>query len=199
MEEPPAPRRGRRPCLTDDPRYSVCYGIAQIDSNSLLVKAWNAAGGIVDEIGKFAEKFSKNPYIMAFNRIRRLVGKAEFYCNLYPIYLDSFNARPFPDPVPVGTFREVRNDGTRFYALLKSRWTKEQAVDQIVQVARNFVLDSIINSDKKTSKEGKDAAKEQARSGSTGCISRAATRSSVWPSKWDSSSRRAKCRSTNAT
>jgi hypothetical protein len=151
------------PCLTDDPRYSVCYGIAQIDSNSLLVKAWNAAGGIVDEIGKFAEKFSKNPYIMAFNRIRRLVGKAEFYCNLYPIYLDSFNARPFPDPVPVGTFKEVRNDGTRFYALLKSRWTKEQAVDQIVQVARNFVLDSIINSDKKTSKEGKDAAKEQAR------------------------------------
>lgn len=151
------------PCLTDDPRYSVCYGIAQIDSNSLLVKAWNAAGGIVDEIGKFAEKFSKNPYIMAFNRIRRLVGKAEFYCNLYPIYLDSFNARPFPDPVPVGTFKEVRNDGTRFYALLKSRWTKEQAVDQIVQVARNFVLDSIIDSDKKTSKEGKDAAKEQAR------------------------------------
>ncbi|MGJ5817698.1 hypothetical protein [Paludibaculum fermentans] len=151
------------PCLTDDPKYALCYSIAQIDSNSLLVKAWNAAGGIVDEIGKFAEKFSKNPYIMAFNRIRRLVGKAEFFCNIYPVYLDSFNARPFPDPVPVGTFREVRNDGTRIYALLKSRWTKEQAVDQIVQVARNFVLDSIINGDKKTSKEGKDAAKEQAR------------------------------------
>lgn len=151
------------PCLADDVQYSTCYAIAQIDSNSLLVRAWQAAGGIVDEIGRLAEKFTRNPYVIAFNRIRSVVGKAEFYCNLYPIYLDSFNARPFPDPVPVGGFREVRNDGTRVFALLKARWTREQAVDQLVQTARNFLIDSVIDADTKTSKEGKDAAREQAK------------------------------------
>jgi hypothetical protein len=150
------------PCLADDPQYAICYGIAQIDSKSLLARGWKAVGGFVDQIGNLFEKFSKNPYVIAFNRIRRLVGKAEFYCNIYPIYLDSFNARPFPDPVPVGGFREVKNDGTRVFALLKSRWTKEQAVDQLVQAARNFLLDGIINQDKKSSKELKDQAKKDA-------------------------------------
>jgi hypothetical protein len=150
------------PCLADDPQYAICYGIAQIDSKSLLARAWRAVGGIVDQIGNLAEKFSKNPHVILFNRIRRVVGKAEFYCNIYPIYLDSFNARPFPDPVPVGGFREVKNDGTRIFALLKSRWTKEQAVDQLVQAARNFLIDAIIDQDSKSSKELKDQARKDA-------------------------------------
>lgn len=150
------------PCLSDDSLYNTCYSIAQIDSNSLIARAWRAVGGVVDEIGKLVDKFAKDPRVILFNRIRHLAQKAEFFCNLYPVYLDSFNARPFPDPVPVGGFREVRNDGTRVFALLKSRWTREQAVDQIVQAARGFLIDSVINADKKTSKEGKDAAKDLA-------------------------------------
>ncbi|MCX6625190.1 MAG: hypothetical protein NTY38_29845, partial [Acidobacteria bacterium] len=134
--------------ILNDPTYRVCLGAKLNEVRGVLNRnGWDsflaALGNLLATLSDVTG-IDKVPQIMWTKKMLEISSKPEYWCNLYPIKLVTFWARPSPTPIPGYDYRESgrqgRNLGTEIYATFKQVWTKEEAADALV----GYLTDKIV-------------------------------------------------------
>jgi hypothetical protein len=148
-----------------DPTYKLCLSAMLNETRGVLERtAWDA---FLDAMANMLATISdvtgldKIPGAAFTKKMIEISSKPEYWCNLYPIKLVTFWARPFPNPIPGYDYRESGrqgpNLGTELYAMFKQVWTREQAADALVGALTDKIVDKSKEKMKKLSDNQKEA------------------------------------------
>lgn len=157
-----------------DPLYSTCLKLLNHELNAVLNRSifdrlYDLLATTIDTTTEVATEVGQLRGISLFNKFRKLGGRAETFCQLYPMALTGFSLTSSPDPIPYLDFLETSDDtppivnrGTRINARFQSLMSKEQAASRAADVVGELIKQGAKGVTKKASEKTKNDAVKRA-------------------------------------
>ncbi len=172
--EPLAAATGEAFDLQRDPLYATCLAVLNHDVNAVVNRSifdqlYDLMATTVDTTIDVAAAVGQLRAVALFNKFRKLGGRLETFCQLYPMGLNGFTVTPAPDPIPYVDFLEQNDDtppvvnrGTRINARFQALMSKEEAANRAADGLGQLVKLGAKGLTKKASEKVKNEAEKRA-------------------------------------